>query len=94
MSCLSAVKAESLFETSFSLCRGEFRNVDSVNVHGIRVSFPSGGGVDGGERVDKGMSFVLLRGKESSTLLVVDPLSMGVPFRDGDGDFLHKVDLP
>jgi hypothetical protein len=93
VSCLSAAKAESLFETLFSLRGGKFRNADSVDIHGIRVSFLGRGGVDRRERVDEGTSFVLLGGKESSTLLVVDPLNVGVPFSDGGGDFLHKVDL-
>jgi hypothetical protein len=93
VSRLSAAKAESLFEILFSLRRGKFKNADSVNIHGIRVSFFGRGGVGRGERVDKGMSFMLLGGKESSMLLVVDPLSMRVPFGDRGGDFLHEVDF-
>jgi hypothetical protein len=94
VSRLFATKAESLFETSFSLHRGKFRNADSVDVHGVRVSFLGGGGVDRGERVDKGTSFVLLGGKEGSMLLVIDSPSVRVPFGDRGGDFLHEVDLP
>jgi hypothetical protein len=93
VSSLSAMKAESLFETSLSFRGGKFRNADSVNIHGIRVSFPGGGGVGRGKRVDEGVSFVLLGGKEGSTLLVVDPLSVRVLFSGGGGDFLHEVDL-
>jgi hypothetical protein len=93
VSCLSAAKAESLFETLFSFQRGEFRNADSVDVHGVRNLFLGRGGVGRGEKIDKGTSFVLLGGKESSTLLVVDPLSVGVPLGNGGRDFLHEVDL-
>ena len=78
MALLSAVETESFLDASRSLCRGQFRKRDGINVHGVGVMCSSRG-------VDSRRESSSFQGKDSH-LLGVEHLGLFDPFCDSGGD--------
>ena len=89
MTCFSAVKAESFFDTALSFIGSEFPNMDNINIHCIGNFGFQGAGV-------KELVGVLYRALISfGDFLSLFPLglevdSFGVPLLDGGGHSIHQ----
>ena len=77
-----AAEAKSFLDTSRSFRRGEFREENGINVHGVGV-MSSSGGMDGGRKSSS------LQRKDSH-FLGVEHFGLFDPFRDGGGDRGHR----
>ena len=92
VSCLSAVEAKTFLNTNLSFLWSELSDVYDIHVHSIWVlDLPSGG--RGEVRAYRRKGGFVVFGLPGHDLVGLVPLGFGIPFIDGGGYRVHRVDV-